>query len=293
MELASSSAADRGYSVAERWEPVAPHRSTQLGDSRRQFHHAAQFATAAAISYLPPKPDDSHTNLGWLSDFRALFSREIPAAEPFRIGVRPAELALLVVPRNAGNVLMLDLNGCTIAGAMEWLRGRIGELGADPSRYTLNRHYEIPPHAVARGRPFDATDRTSYDEIARWFANGFATLSDLARRTPGSSEVRCWPHHFDVGTLIDAGSGRSIGVGLEPGDDYYDEPYFYVNMSPQPSADVVRFHQLGGDGSWHTQGWTGAVLPGSRLNEGMNQASQVREFLDSAIAAAREIVGSD
>lgn len=163
----------------------------------------------------------------------------------------------------------------------------------DSSRFTLRRHYEIPPHPVDQGRTFDGSDGPAFDEVAKWFANGFTVLNDLAHRTPQSSEVRCWPHHFDIGTLIDAGTGRSIGVGLEPGDDYYNEPYFYVNMSPQPAAERVRSRSLAGGGAWHTTDWIGAVLPGSRLEKRPGQYSQVREFLDSAITTARQLVSGD
>src|SRR4051812_30076366 len=45
---------------------TTPETATRLSDARRQLHHAAQFATAAGISYLPARPDDSHTNLEWL-----------------------------------------------------------------------------------------------------------------------------------------------------------------------------------------------------------------------------------
>lgn len=292
MELASP-AADPGSSIVEQWQQIQPSRSTQLGDARRQFHHAAQFATAAGISYLPPKPDDSHTNLEWLSEFRALFSRVIPGHVPFRIGVRPADLALLLIPQPAARLNLLDLNGCTISDATRWLKERIDALGGDSSRYTLKRHYEIPSHPVASGSAFDSSDRSSFAEVDRWFANGFSFFSDFARRTPGSSEVRCWPHHFDIGTLIANGPRHSIGVGLEPGDNYYDEPYFYLNMNPQPRVELARSRRLAAQGSWHTKDWIGAVLPGSRLRDGANQASQVREFFSSAVAAAREILRSN
>ena len=41
---------------------------------------------------------------------------------------------------------------------------------------------------------------------------------------------------------------------------------------------------IDGAGSWHTQGWIGAVLPTSRLVcAGGEQEEQVRKFLHSAI----------
>jgi hypothetical protein len=73
---------------------------------------------------------------------------------------------------------------------------------------------------------------------------------------------------------------------MEPGDQYYDEPYFYVNTSPSPKPDAATA-SLGGGGTWHTNEWVGAVLPGSRLGE--EPKEQVHAFLDSAIIAARAI----
>src|SRR5687768_9524784 len=40
------------------WQPVRPEEATRLTDSRLQLHHAAQFAAAAGISFLPQLPDD-------------------------------------------------------------------------------------------------------------------------------------------------------------------------------------------------------------------------------------------
>ena len=105
----------------------------------------------------------------------------------------------------------------------------------------------------------------------------------------GTSEVRCWPQDFDIATLIKVVPERTIGAGLEPGDHYYDEPYFYVHMDPDPSPAQVRSRPLWGRGKWHTREWVGAVLQGSRLDGASAQERQVREFIDSAISACRAL----
>ena len=289
MELTAHLPADQPDAGNGKWQPIQPDLTSRLVDARLQFHYAAQFATAGGISFLPPQPDDSHTNLEWIPRFEALFSRVIPARKPFRIGARPAELALLVVPEPLSTIAECKLNRCTIADATDWLRSQIASQGAPADRYSLKRHYEIPPHAIANGEAFDTAEMEGFGELAKWFANGFTLLNDFARHVPGSSEVRCWPHHFDIGMITSASDGRSIGVGLEPGDDYYAEPYFYVNMSPQPTAADTMLQPLAGGGSWHTSGWIGAVLPGSRLTSGRAQESQVHAFLTSAVAAARKL----
>jgi hypothetical protein len=289
VEFTAQLPADQPVSGTTKWQPVQPGLSSRLVDARLQFHYAAQFASAGGISFLPPQPDDSHTNLEWIPEFRALFSHVIPAKKPFRIGARPAELALLVVPEPLSTIAECKLNRCTIDDATVWLRSQIASQGAAAEQYSLKRHYEIPAHPIANGLAFDAADKGMFAELAKWFANGFTLLNDFSRHVPGSSEVRCWPHHFDIGMIISAAADRSIGVGLEPGDDYYAEPYFYVNMSPQPTAGDTVHHPLAGGGSWHTAEWIGAVLPGSRLNTAQTQEPQVRSFLISAIAAAREL----
>jgi hypothetical protein len=78
---------------------------------------------------------------------------------------------------------------------------------------------------------------------------------------------------------------------MSPGDDYYDEPYFYVNVYPVPSKDRL-VARLDGGGTWHTRDWIGAVLPSSRLSTDVTaQSQQVRDFLESALAAGRALLG--
>jgi hypothetical protein len=287
VELQPRVGRDTRQSASRTWQPVRPEESQRLSDSRQQIHHAAQLAAAAGISFLKPAEDDSHASLEWIPTLAGLFSRPIPAPTVFRIGVRPVDTALLIVTENDKPFGEYRLHGKTITEAVDWIRSQISGLGADGSRYTLKRHYEIPRHEVAIGDAFDASDRARFEELAKWFANGFALLNSLARSIDDASEVRCWPQHFDIASLIQSTPDRTIGIGLEAGDEYYEEPYFYVNTHPQPRASQVQTRPLWGRGSWHTHGWIGAVLPGSKLGPASAQEQQVREFMDSAISACR------
>lgn len=287
MELQPQETSDTRFTHSKSWQSVRPEESSRLSDVRLQCHYAAQFAAAAGISFLEPQPDDSHTNLEWIPALSGLFSRVIPARTPFRIGVSPSSLSVVIVTENDQPFAHLRLHGHSINDAAAWIRSQISTLGADSSRYTLKRSYEIPDHAVGMGDEFDASDKTHFEELTRWFANGALTLATFARTMSEASEVRCWPHHFDIATLLQATPDRTIGVGLEPGDNYYDEPYFYINMSPQPAASQARSRPLWGRGSWHTQGWVGAVLTGTKLGAASAQSEQVREFIDSAVSACR------
>ncbi|MDP9203020.1 MAG: hypothetical protein M3P26_13970 [Gemmatimonadota bacterium] len=258
-----------------------------------QLHHAAQFGAAAGISFLQHVPDDSHTNLEWVPALDGLFSRVIPARTAFRIGARPVKLALVIASDENRPIAEYHLHGRTITEAKDWIRSQIKLLGADGSRYTLARHYEIPRHDVAIGESFDASEPSCFEELSKWFGNGAALLGTITRSALVASEVRCWPRHFDIGTVIKVAPRRTIAVGLDPGDQYYDEPYFYVSMSPQPAALRARSRPLWGSGAWHTREWVGAVLCGSRLGAASSQERQAREFLDSAVTACRTLLTLD
>src|SRR5262249_62334200 len=80
-------------------------------------------------------------------------------------------------------------------------------------------------------------------ELVAWFGNAGLSLGSIQRQMIGrklaASPVRCWPHHFDIATLTtlparNAGATGYVGAGLSPGDEYYDEPYFYVSVYPNP-----------------------------------------------------------
>jgi len=269
------------------WKPLDPRRSRDLADARLQLHHAAQLVAAFGISYLPAQPDDSHTNMEWLESLGALASK--PVGDPgIRLAVAPDPFALLVLGDGGTVVGVLSLDGVTIEAAARWVRARLAERGFDDARYTLKRHYQIPTHRVARGSAFGGAAEGSLEELGRWYSNAATVLESVTAAKPNASPVRCWPHHFDIATLLDLGAGKSISVGMEPGDDYWPEPYLYASMSPKPSADAQR-PALAGGGVWNTRDWIGAALPGSPLGAAAQQ-EQVEAFIDSAIRACTALL---
>lgn len=266
------------------WRPLRPSIAMDLRHARLQLHYAAQFATALGISYLPAKPDDSHTNLGWNPSHEALESREvIDGALRLQVAVRPADLTLLVLLDGAVTE-PIPLHGISIQQAESALRSALTAAGLDGRRLTLRRHYELPPNRLATGATFDASHNEALAELSSWYANAAVVLEEYRSRT-GGSEIRCWPHHFDIATLVEFGPGVSSGAGMLPGDAMYPEPYFYVNAYPAPAGDLEELPLKGG-GRWNREDWFGAILTGSRLSsDPAEQPAQVRDFLSSAFDA--------
>jgi len=276
------------------WEPLGAVDPQGLTGARLQLHWMAQAATAVGKQLLAHRPDFSEQSFQWSAGPRALVQDPVEGKRPFRAGLRPSPPALLLAG-NAGEVLReLPLDGRTLEEAYAWMGRQVEELLGHPLEQPLERPGELPAHPVSGGAPFSSQSAEAFAEIGRYFADADRLLRQVREGNPGASPVRCWPHHFDIATLIaldpgaDAGKARSIGVGLSPGGDSFSEPYFYVLPWPAPKGDLP---ELAGGGWWHTEGWTGAVLEASRFTGAADQAQRVEDFLTSAVAACRRSLG--
>jgi hypothetical protein len=286
--------------MAQTWTQIGTIDPTALAEARLQAHHAAQWLTRAARANLPPKPDDSHTNLGWDDQLGALQSHNLDASDagPFRFGLRIAPLTLLAMQ---GDTILdaLALDGKRDAEAGAWIdqHAAASDLRA-PSSAILP--YVVPHHPVAAGGRYScAPHEAQFAELARWFSAADDVLQEtkakLGQAGAGPSPVRCWPHHFDIATLLslktgDAETAPSIGIGMSPGDDYYAQPYFYV--SPWPRPPVSALPDPPAPGHWHTKDFVAAVVAGDALLACKDRRAAAREFIDAGIAASRRLLGA-
>ncbi len=264
----------------------------ELTQARLGLHWAAQLVSAAGTSLLPAADDFSHTNLGWDPMLSVLAGRNV-GAELVRAALVFDGLELVVIEGERERA-SLRLAGRTLSQALAWLGA---ELAGDDAALALPVH-DMPAHPVGEGAVFSDDGAAARTELAGWFAEAFASIGELAAREETAAAVRCWPHHFDVASLItlDANAGaeqaRSIGVGFSPGDGSYDQPYFYV--TPWPYPDAKNLPPLAAGAQWHTDGWTGAVLTAERVISvpADEQQNTIRQALDRGVAVSRELLGA-
>lgn len=280
------------------WHPLGGVETGRLPDARLQVHHAVQVIVSAPISFLPAQQDDSHTSLEWLPEWQGLVTQPLPGADGVRFGVRPMDLTLFVAIGRGTVRSSFDLDRRTVADALDWLRGELRLAGFDAGRLTTRKHYDIPGHPVAGGEPFDAASLEPFAELGRYFQDGWLVASRVWREQAGAGEPRCWPHHFDLATLValplaSRGTPRTIGVGLSPGDESSPEPYFYVAPYPRPPQEALP--PLG-IGRWHVDGWTGAVLAASDIiaasRDPEPQRVRTHEFARIGMLACRVALGA-
>jgi len=283
-----------GHAIKE-WKAVDVASAGRLAEARLQAHWAAQVIAAVGEALVPAEADFSHTSLRWDDGRGMLLGRPLPESG-LQVGLRLPALELAVLDGALAVRESFSLEGNTLAGALDRVTRTLADLMVRPmAKQPELPTYEMPEHPAGAGAPFPAADRGGLAELARWYGNAAALMDVVSAATSLASPVRCWPHHFDIATLLtldsaDAGDGRRyIGFGLSPGDASYGEPYLYVNPWPYPEAAALP--ELAGGGLWHREGWTGAVLPASRLTAGgAGQAAQAVAYLRSALAAQRTLL---
>lgn len=266
------------------WQQVGNIPPANLLRSRIQLHSAAQLVAAVGKALAHPEPDDSHTSLEWDSERNAFAG--VTISQP-TVQARLEVLSLTFVVSEPGGEKKQQLHGYTLDEAFAWLRTTLRQQGAEGERLDkVGDRAQLPEGMFKVADKFDAGEQVEFAEWSHHYANADLLLQEVKKTKPAFSEIRVWPHHFDIASLCtlkqEKAEAKTIGAGLSPGDASYNEPYWYV--TPWPYPDAKNLAPLDGAGSWHTQGWIGAVLPTSRLvRHGAEQEGQVRKFLRSAI----------
>ncbi|MGH9676557.1 MAG: DUF5996 family protein, partial [Candidatus Acidiferrum sp.] len=237
------------------------------------------------------------TNLGWDDTFGGFTTHRLKNGMHLSLKIADLTLVLHGGERTA-HIQSFSLNGRTDAQARQWLGEQLGARGLEAHALDAPSPYKMPAHAVTHGAAYDVADAAdSLLELSAWFANAELSLvraqGKMIQRKLAASDVRCWPHHFDLATLAsfparEADATGYVGAGLSPGDAYYDEPYFYVSVYPQPDrAELPRLPKLG---HWHTHEFTAAILPAHQIVAAKNPKAAADEFLEAAIDIAIKIL---
>jgi len=278
------------------WRPLEGVDLRQLVGARLQAHYAIQWLARIARAYIPPQPDDGHTSLLWDRKLDAFVTQPLKTRIYFSVRIPDLVLTLHDV---SSSLEIIRLAGHSDLEVREWLGKELSARGFDADALDTPSPYELPAHAIAEEAKYDIAppQEDALAQLTAWFANAELLLSEQRRRTCerglAASPVRCWPHHFDIAALTtlpgrDTGANSYIGSGLSPGDKYYEGPYFYVSVSPDPNPALLpKFTAVG---HWHTYEFTAAVLIWENVLNSKEQKAVVRDFLHGAFAAALKIL---
>jgi hypothetical protein len=271
------------------WRTIQNTNLDKIKKVRLQLHQACQMLAATGISFVDKEADDSHTNLEWVEELNAFESSPFGSHKQLRLAVNFEDFKLILLDEDH-DFSEFELNGKTEEQAITWYKNALKSSNFDPSPFTMKIHYDITETEQAKGLAFDLFDPASFLEFSNHYVNANLLLKNIASQNPGSSPVRCWPHHFDLGMIITVEKIKSIGVGFSPGDDHYDEPYYYVSPWPYPDYSLLNNEDLPGEGIWHITGFVSAILTVSDFQRADNQKEYIEEFFDRAIAISKALI---
>lgn len=235
----------------------------------KKLHFLSQIIAKANRSYVPSKPDDSHTNLYFDTLAGRIVGRWINNGRDqllLTLNLSTYELEWLNSHRKP--VMTIETLGKTMTQVEDEMDGRLGELELKPQGFKDPLHFEIPEYAFAN-EPIEKIDNIHLDvwKQFRQLANrlSYLVLGDL--QVVG--EVRIWPHSFDTGSYVEIGDKLGLSFGLAMKDELVEEPYFY--MSGRAIHGSLNYNDLPDleGGKWIIAGkWNGSVLPISQLSNG-------------------------
>jgi hypothetical protein len=264
------------------WKGLKNVSLSNLERNRGLLHQAIQIVGAVPRNLLPEDPTDGSASMNWDS------SRKSLVADPIEINGKKTYVGLglsnaILFIKTEKEINTFDLNGQSTIDGLNWVKTQLNKLGYDSEKVTLKLPYEIPAYDSTQNLSFDSQ---GIEELARLYNNISIVLQSVTEKLENALAVKCWPHHFDIATLIPVEEGedgvitKSIGIGLSPGDEGTNQPYIYINAWPNIPLEDLKDIQLS-IGDWNKDGWSGAKLEYSQMLD--LDALELENFIDSTV----------
>jgi hypothetical protein len=258
-----------------------------LSEARQQLHHAIFTLQALSAAYAPFQEDWAHISFHWNQEKGAFFSAKIPGKTDSAVfGLTLENPTVVQLDASEKEIRRsLSLEGVDLSGLQEWLREGASGLGLETQTLDFTLSKEMMPHDLSQGEAFRWKGLSeALSELKRAYFNGFLFLEAIHRENAQTMPVRCWPHHFDLAVLFefefpgDKVPKRTLGIGISPGDSFYETPYYYV--TPWPFPLDLTLPPLPSGGKWRLEEWQGAVLTHEALVRFENREEQFKALSD-------------
>ena len=276
------------------WNHLYPVDLTALATVREQLHQAVQSVAAVGRHFLESSKEDENAVLQWIPNPKRLAGKWIETSKgKFRASISFAEGKIYLIDGDVKVIDSFEIHDHTFNQLMVWFEEHIGKLGLPTENFNVNLPYELPVYPTQKKQAFDLSELALSDAFAHYYANSRIILEKLRSSFDHVGETTVWPHHFDQAISVmlkDSGNPETstyLGLGLSPGDEYYNQPYFYVNSWPYAEESQLKPLKYV---SWHTENWVGAVLKAEDLWEERNQLLAVQTFYEEATSQLKALL---
>jgi hypothetical protein len=260
-----------------------------------------------ALQRLTQPPQPAYLELGLQVVTNGLAAGSMPAGG--RVALDFSAGSLVYAPA-AGAEVSFPLNGSTQAQVFAGLFGVLsqGELsGLLPDGLDLAGR--LSAGIAARGQRYRPPSPTSLWDETRIKLDAqtshayldvlqlvFTAIARFRARLAGmQSPLVVWPEHFDLSTLWFQGSSIDesqphLNFGFAPFSDGLPDPYLYAYAYPYPQH--YEPPALPSGARWHTQGWTGVVLPYNVIAAQSDPADFVEEACQAIYSSLLALLAS-
>lgn len=227
------------------------------------LHIAAQYLAAAGKSFTTAKEDDSHTNLGWANEYNEI--RTWPLSKNGeQLALNYPSFSLVWIDQDTR--AELSLAGKSHQHIVSWISDQAQKSGLD-KEYEFKLHYELPYPFPNDDFKFGHVNLEEFSITTELIRLGYFTLKDALEDFGLESEIRVWPHHFDLGAYAFVNDELALGMGLAIPDDKIQDFYFYISAyKGEESVETKDFKELT-YGQWQTAEWKAATLPVDRVDQ--------------------------
>lgn len=225
------------------------------------MHITAQYLATAAISFLPKKEDDSHTNLGWIN--------HTLETHPFENGDKLAlnyENFSLEWIQSNGNKERLFLNKLKHKDIIHWI-AQVSINNDIEKTYSYAMHYDLPYKKILDTTRFELTNQNDLNQLIKNRDLAQHVISSILKSSNFKSSIRIWPHHFDTGTYVNVNDQLSIGIGMAIPDSLINDFYFYVSGYRGGDAIKIKSDINLTHGNYYHENWQGFALPLQGIDE--------------------------
>lgn len=235
---------------------------TDWNPTRDTLHAFARMIGKIRTDYMPKSKHWWHITL-------SVSARGLTTT-PFPVAGQSLELTLdltthqLTIDSSDAWSAALPLHGQSPAGLCRRLKATLAAAGI-----------ELEPDLLAdfageAALPYDIAAVGRFRQVINWVDSVFKTFKGGLREE--TSPVQLFPHHMDIamnwfsGRLVpgadpadEESADEQLNFGFVTGDGSIPDAYFYATAYPAP--DGWTDLELPAGAYWHTQGWTGAILP--------------------------------
>ncbi|MDO6596680.1 hypothetical protein Q4512_07115 [Oceanihabitans sp. 2_MG-2023] len=229
---------------------------------KEQMHIAAQYLSAAGISFLDKKDDDSHTNMGF-NVSKASLESHLLSKNGDQLCLNYNDFSLQW--KSKAKTVSFDLDGATHQDVLSWLTDT-SKSHLDKA-YTYNLHYDLP-YSIDNSYIFQLESTEELKELIQLRTLAQLSLEQINTDFNKTASIRVWPHHFDTGiyTQLDD-SAMSFGLGLAIPDNLSDVHYLYISGYKDGKAiEPSNFNALK-NGTWINKDFKGAILPATQVSK--------------------------